>query len=192
MPAKREIAARYDLDPDKPLALLVFHPVLQEAAFAGEQIDTILAALRSTSCQTVALLPNADAGSAIVRERLLACAGTPGFSVQTHLARDHFIAVMAAADLMIGNSSAGIIEAASFGTPVLNLGRRQNLRERNANVADVPMIDQMLVKHIASALEKGRYPNTNCYGDGQSANRITELLTRHDLTPDLLMKVNSY
>lgn len=189
---KAQLAAHNGLDPAKPLALLVFHPVLQEAELAGTQIDTILRALVAADCQTLALLPNADAGSAAVRERLLCAQGAPHISVHTHLAREDFIAAMAAADVMIGNSSAGIIEAASFGTPVLNLGRRQNLRERNANVVDVPEIDDSLAAHIAAALAHGRFTPANVYGDGQTAQRIAALLSNYDLAPSLLMKVNGY
>ncbi len=189
---KADIAAKYGLDPAKPLALLVFHPVLQEADVAGAQIATILTALEAADYQILALLPNADAGSAAVRERLLAAQGAPQISVQTHLARADFIAAMAAADLMIGNSSAGIIEAASFGTPVLNLGRRQNLRERNANVIDVPDIDDALAGQITTALARGRFAPANVYGDGHTAPRIAALLKGYDLSPQLLMKVNGY
>jgi len=75
---------------------------------------------------------------------------------------------------------------------VLNLGRRQNLRERNANVVDVPDIDGTLAAHIAAALVHGRFMPANVYGDGQTAPRIASLLKGYDLAPHLLMKVNGY
>src|SRR5690606_38057240 len=109
----------------------------QEAASAAADTRTLLAALAGAGVQVLALMPNADAGSDGVRAVFSEARGRPGVTVRTHLARPAFIAAMARADLMAGNSSAGIIEAASFGTPVLNVGPRQNLRERNANVVDV-------------------------------------------------------
>jgi GDP/UDP-N,N'-diacetylbacillosamine 2-epimerase (hydrolysing) len=93
---------------------------------------------------------------------------------------------------MIGNSSAGIIEAASFGTPVINIGRRQNLRERNANVLDVAVADAGLIDMLTATMAKGRYPAVNIYGDGSAGQRIAALLSSYDLSPALLMKVNGY
>lgn len=188
-PSRADLAARYNLDPAKPLALMVFHPVLQEADEAAWQTRAIIMALEQAGCCAVAVMPNADAGSAGVRATLEAARGAPWLAVQTHLQRADFVTLMAGADVMIGNSSAGIIEAASFGTPVINMGRRQNLRARNANVRDVPQFEH-IGDIVRETLAAGRYPATNIYGDGQTAARIAQLIATYPLTPDLLMKVN--
>ena len=99
---------------------------------------------------------------------------------------------MAACDLMIGNSSAGIIEAASFGTPVLNLGSRQNLRERNANVVDLPLEQDRITAAIADALASGHRQTPNIYGDGRAGERITGLLRTLPIGAELPAKVNAY
>jgi GDP/UDP-N,N'-diacetylbacillosamine 2-epimerase (hydrolysing) len=137
-------------------------------------------------------MPNADAGSAGVRTALSLVTDVAGMSVQTHLARPAFVDVMAAADVMIGNSSAGIIEAASFGTPVINIGRRQNLRERNANVIDVATTGAELGAAISKALGAGRFARANVYGDGAAGLAIVDWLVTYALDGDLLMKVNGY
>jgi GDP/UDP-N,N'-diacetylbacillosamine 2-epimerase (hydrolysing) len=175
------------------LALMVFHPVLQEASRAGAQAGAILDALLGARMQVLALMPNADAGGDTVRATLAAYAERhPEVRVLTHLPRPSFVSWMAAADVMVGNSSSGIIEAASFGTPVINVGLRQNLRERNANVSDVTAEPHALAQVVRDVLAHGRYAPANVYGDGYAGKRIVELLAALRVTPEILLKTNAY
>lgn len=189
---REELCRSLALDPHRPVALMVFHPVLQEADDAARAATTILDALRAHACQVVALMPNADAGSDAIRQVLQSAAADPGVRVVTHLGRPRFAAWMAACDCMIGNSSAGIIEAATFGTPVLNLGSRQNLRERNANVVDLPLRSEPIHQAIGQALARGRHDGANVYGDGAAGARIVQLLRTLPLDGGLLAKTNTY
>jgi GDP/UDP-N,N'-diacetylbacillosamine 2-epimerase (hydrolysing) len=114
------------------------------------------------------------------------------FVVKTHLPRPEFVAWMAAVDVMVGNSSSGIIEAASFGTPVINLGSRQNMRERNANVQDVDIEASALRNALFSVPGRSTPPYTNVYGDGHAGPRIVDYLSAVPLTSSLLGKCNAY
>lgn len=189
---RAELARGAGLDPARPVALLVFHPVLQEAAAAGAQAAAVVDSLKARGVQVLALLPNADAGSAAIRELLLARRDAGDLHLATHLPRPDFVAWMAAADVLVGNSSAGIIEAATFGTPVVNIGMRQNLRERNANVTDCAAEPAAIAAAIEAALRHGRYAARNVYGDGAAGARIVELLAGVPLGPQVLMKTNAY
>jgi GDP/UDP-N,N'-diacetylbacillosamine 2-epimerase (hydrolysing) len=181
------------LDPDLPLALMVFHPVMQEANQAAEQVDTLLKAVLAHNYQVLALKPNSDAGSTAVAQVLESMHDSPGLRVLTHLRRPEFIAWMAESDLMIGNSSSGIIEAATFGTPVINVGSRQNLRERNSNVLDCGT-DATSINDALEQLQQasGRATAGNVYGDGLASQRIAALLATAPLDASLLMKSNAY
>lgn len=193
--SRDEVLRDHGLDPSRPFALLVYHPVLQKASSSAADAQRLLRQLEAADCQILALMPNADAGSEGVRQTLLKTVGRPGFALRTHLPRGRFIEAMRVADLMIGNSSSGITEAASFGTPVLNVGPRQNLRERNANILDVPHTDAALSKGIRAQLERGRYPTHNIYRHaegGRAADRIAAGLASAVLDARLLMKVNQY
>ncbi|MGB9110736.1 MAG: UDP-N-acetylglucosamine 2-epimerase [Telluria sp.] len=180
------------LQAETSIALMVFHPVLQEAATAGRDTAIVLDALADIGVQVMALMPNADAGSDGVRAVLEARAGRSGVALATHLPRDAFISWMAHADVMVGNSSAGIIEAASFGTPVVNIGTRQAMRERNANVVDVPVERNALLEAVRHAVACGRLPHANLYGDGHAARRIVDLLDQLPTDRHILMKANAY
>lgn len=180
------------LDANRPVALMLFHPVLQEQEQAEESTCIILDSLQEQQIQVIALMPNSDAGSDPVRAVLRDRDGKHGVRVLTHLKRDHFASWMAACDLMIGNSSAGIIEAATFGTPVINVGNRQKLRERNCNTIDVQLERQELSQAIWTVLNKGRMSSVNVYGDGNTSQRIIDLLLDIDFTSELLLKSNAY
>ena len=79
----------------------------------------------------------------------------------------------------------------SFGTPVLNVGSRQQLRERNANVADASSIADIPMQ-LDAQLQQCRFEKANLYGDGRSGPRIAQLLTQLDLSPTVLHKRNAY
>ncbi|MEY2633869.1 MAG: hypothetical protein RIR00_2523 [Pseudomonadota bacterium] len=187
-----ELCAGAGFDPAAPLGLMVYHPVLQEAGEAENQARALVEACLSRQLQLMAVMPNSDAGNAGVRRVLEACADHPRMCVRTHLPRPEFVSWMAACDLMVGNSSSGIIEAASFGTPVVNVGIRQNLRERNANVMDVAARRDELTAGVERALVHGRYPLRNVYGDGQAGRRIVAQLLAADLSAGVLLKANTY
>ena len=137
-------------------------------------------------------MPNADAGGNCIRETLERYRDQSGVRLVIHMPRTNFISWMAAADVMVGNSSSGIIEAATFGLPVVNVGTRQNGREQSGNVTDVPANRSAISQALTETVKKGKLSIKNVYGDGQTGKRIVELLMTLPLTPDLLRKSNSY
>lgn len=180
------------LNPSLPIALLVHHPVVQDISMMASETQAIIEGLLEAGCQIVALNPNSDAGGESVRKTLAAASSHHSVRVVTHFPRNEFVSWMSSADLMIGNSSAGIIEAGTFGTPVINIGSRQNMRERNANVTDVPVVDSGLSEVIRTTLSRGRFETSNIYGDGASAPRIAALLAAVPLDAISLRKCNAY
>lgn len=176
-------------------ALVLFHPVVQEMARAQSQVEALVQALQAEvlarGMHVVWLAPNADAGSAFIVEAMQRAGGSQVHCV-THLPRDRYLDALACADLLVGNSSSGIIEAASLGTPVVNIGNRQLLRQRNANTLDCEGDVASIRTALATALERGRFAPANVYGDGQSGERIAALLATVPLPASLLDKSNAY
>lgn len=189
--SRPDLAREAGFDPDRPIALLVYHPVLQEAEQGGANVSTILDALSSRGVQTVALMPNSDSGSDSIRSELDRRSGDRDILIATHFPRDQFVSWMAAADIMIGNSSSGIIEASTFGTPVVNIGSRQFLRERDTNVFDTNSTYDAVGAAIDGTLRHGRFPPGNIYGDGKSDDRIAKLLLSLSLD-GVTRKSNAY
>ncbi|RPE64568.1 GDP/UDP-N,N'-diacetylbacillosamine 2-epimerase (hydrolysing) [Tibeticola sediminis] len=190
--------ARLGLDAAARYALVLFHPVVQQMHDAAQQTQALADALgqaaRSRDLHLVWLEPNADAGSAGILQALDAASAQLGARLVriTHLERPHYLEALRHADLLAGNSSSGIIEAASLGTPVLNVGDRQRGRERNANTFDCGVRPAEIAAALQQALAHGRFAPANVYGDGRAAERIVELLADTPIAPDLLDKINTY
>ena len=189
---KSKLFAALGLDADRETALLVYHPVLQEADQAGKQVRTAVEALLGSGIAVLALMPNSDAGNADIRTVLETFATAGKIRLVTHLPRDQFASMLRHAAMLVGNSSSGIIEAATFGTPVVNIGSRQNLRQRNANVIDAAADNSAILAALEQARLMGRQAITNVYGDGQAGKRIVTLLETLDLPGKLMAKENAY
>lgn len=189
--SREQLAADEGFDPAQRIALMVFHPVVQDAAEAGSHAAAILQVMRDLQLQVVCVRPNSDAGSAAIlaqleQERL------HRFRLHTHLPRDRFVSWMNAVDVMIGNSSSGIIEAPTFGIPVVNVGDRQAMRERCANIIDTDYAPASIRAAVGRALKRGRRATDNVYGDGRAGERIVGLLSTIALDATLLKKTNAY
>lgn len=188
---RAELARGAGFDADRPIALVLFHPVVQQEEDLTDQTRLLREAILDSGLQAVWLLPNADAGGDAIRA-VLESTDAPELRLFTHLARSDFVSWMAAVDVMIGNSSSGIIEAPTFGTPVVNVGSRQTGRERSDNIVDAPLEAAPLRAAIAAAAARGRRATPNAWGDGRAGERIVDLLERLPLDRALLEKANAY
>jgi UDP-hydrolysing UDP-N-acetyl-D-glucosamine 2-epimerase len=152
-----ELARRLDVTPDAlgSALLVTFHPATAALTTAAEEADELVAALAGTDRPVIVTLPNRDPAGSQVRARLEELARRHPDRVRLHeeLGAVGYFSAMAACAAMVGNSSSGIIEAASFGLPVVNVGSRQDGRVRGANVIDVPARRQAIADAIALATD---------------------------------------
>ncbi|MCX5782903.1 MAG: UDP-N-acetylglucosamine 2-epimerase [Elusimicrobia bacterium] len=164
-------------------ALMTYHPVtLDNYSDARRQIKEILQALLKTELFTIITMPNADtAGNTIYKEIYSYVKAYPRkFKLIKNFGQLGYLNAMKHAALMLGNSSSGIIESASFALPVVNIGDRQEGRFKPRNVIDCACSQ----KAILSAIKKAVSPNfrraiarmKNPYGDGKTAQRIVKIL----------------
>lgn len=181
-----------------PEALLLMHPVGRHPEEEEHAATLVLEALRREGLRVLALDPNHDPGRTGTR-RALDLAGEAGAVRRaTHLPRKRFIALLkrlaAGGGVMVGNSSAGLIEAAVLGLPAVNVGPRQAGRETPASVVSVSGESAgAIARALREAREMDRAALTHPYGDGRAGERIAEALAAIDPTsPALLRKRNSY
>ena len=177
---------------EQSFVLVLFHPVVQHASDAYAQTSALCVALGAVGLPVAWLAPNSDAGSLEVLRALDACPLPAGSVRIGHLSRALFCAAMRHCTVMVGNSSAGIIEAATLGTPVVNVGQRQYLRERNVNVVDVPVEVDAIRNAVLSCIAHGSWPHQNIYGDGQAGERIAQFVSALSIDQSVLEKVNTY
>ena len=175
------VGGTFDLN--QPFLLLSQHPVTTEYGDGEAQITETLMAVHSLGLPTIALWPNPDAGSEDVSR------GMRKFREHYDDSKVHFfknlpteayIHLMNRTACLVGNSSSGIREGAFIGTPAVNIGSRQAMRQRGGNVIDVDYDREQIVRATMKHLEHGRHPSEPIYGDGHAGERIAEILTHAD------------
>ncbi|WP_458207727.1 UDP-N-acetylglucosamine 2-epimerase [Haladaptatus sp. NG-SE-30] len=192
-----EVVSKYDLDGPGSLALVVQHPVTTRPDAAGEQMRATLDAVLDADVRPVVVYPNSDAGGRRMI-RVIDEYATDGL-VETFdsLPRAEYLGLLDAAAVMVGNSSSGIIEAPSFDLPVVDVGSRQEGRERAENTLSVTHERYEIGDAIERALEDDavRRRASECenpYDYGGAGRRIAERLTSVELDSDLLRKRLTY
>lgn len=149
-----DIHARLGLAAGEPFTLATFHPTSFESIAPTGQVDTFLEALDSVEGAIVLTAPNPDAASEIFLQKYRAYAAAhPRVQVHESLGSQGYYAAMAAARYMIGNSSSGLWESASFRLPVVNIGPRQNGRVHGDNVIHAPLETGAIRRAIAQATD---------------------------------------
>lgn len=190
-----EIARRYRLPEDEPYLLVVQHPVTEEEGEAGAQATELLGAVIEVGLPAIIVYPNADAGSEHIR-RELERQRRPDFRMFRNLPRADYLGLLAGARAMVGNSSSGIMEAPTFGTPAVNIGRRQIGRPQAANVINTNFERSRIVEALSTALsdafQETAAEAVNPYGDGRASERIVDLLKNVKIDDELLNKEMAY
>lgn len=188
------VLQKYDLDPDCRLLLVLQHPVTTEPDKAGDQMAKTLDAVDVINGQTVIIYPNSDAGSDRMIDEIEARPFGDDVRTFRSLPRKEFLGLMAAADVMVGNSSAGIIEAPSFDLPVVDVGPRQQGRERVQNTLSADHDTKSIRDKIRRCLDED-IPvenQSNPYDYGGAGSRICERLRTVPLNEELLRKELSF
>ncbi len=188
---REELESKLGLALHAPSVLAAWHPVtiLRDT---NAEADAFFSALAHIPCQLIFVYPNTDAGSLALIERTQQLAATRRDThVFVNLDAITYWSLLRDVDVMVGNSSSGIMEAASFGLPVVNVGMRQQGRERARNVIDAPAekesISAALRRALTPELRASLKGMSNPYGNGTAAETIAEVLTTVRLE-DLLIK----
>jgi UDP-hydrolysing UDP-N-acetyl-D-glucosamine 2-epimerase len=197
-PEDREtLFRRYGLPPDEPLVLVLQHPVTVEVEDAAGQMRETLRAVEAVQLPALVLYPNADAGGRAMIRAIREFEHLPILRVLPHLPHRDYLAFLRHAAVLVGNSSSGIIEAPALHLPVVNIGTRQEGRERSENVLDAGYERSEIAEAIQKAVSDPGFREQvnscqNPYGDGHAGERIARILSEIPLGQDLVQKVMSY
>ena len=189
---RSDIASQLGLDINEKWILFLMHPVVQDTHDRFLETKQILNICLETKSQIIALMPNSDSGGEEIRKSIESFKNNQHIKILPHVQRNLFLSLLNNCDLLLGNSSSGIIEAASFGIPVINIGNRQNLRERNVNVVDVKNNDSNLSRIIKEQLAHERYSVKNVYKQSKTSERIVHFLKELSLDETILNKSNTH
>ncbi len=192
-----EVEQRFGVDLSRPLALMLQHTVTTDAKNAGKQASITLDALEALGLQTIVIYPNADAGGRRIIKAIEARRGNPLFHIHRSVAHEDFINLMRVSSVLVGNSSAGIIEAPFFRLPVVNIGPRQDGRERALNVIDTGYDRRAILRALERAVHDETFKRRlkglrNPHGKGDTSQRIVMVLSGLKLDRRLLEKRITY
>jgi UDP-hydrolysing UDP-N-acetyl-D-glucosamine 2-epimerase len=189
---REEIGKELSVDLNRPTILIGFHPTTI-ARDTIREADALFAALADVPEQLLFCYPNADAGSRELMERSQAFVHERGNATMfVNLNPISWWSLLRCADMLVGNSSSGVMEAASFAVPAVDVGIRQRGRERGRNVLDADATKESILDRIGFARSQefrcSLAGMENPYGDGHASEKIVEVLASVPLNEELLIK----
>ncbi len=166
-------------------ALFTYHPVTLETSDLHDDINKIFEVLQHSGLNILFTYANADEGGLLINRQIeLFCSNDPvRYRVVKSLGQQRYLSAMTYVNVLIGNSSSGIIEAASFHKPVVNIGNRQRGRLQSGNVIDceIDTLDTALSKALSHDFISQCQKIENIYGTGNAAQQIVDILEREPL-----------
>ena len=152
--------------------------------------------LEKSKYKKIWILPNNDPGSSLIKDLLMTSRNDSNL-IYENFPREHYLEIMMNSKSIIGNSSSGIIESASFKLPAINIGRRQNNRLKGNNVINVPKVSEKEILKAIKMIDSKNFLKKiskikNLYGDGKSSERIVSILKNMLNQKDLIVKEMTY
>jgi UDP-N-acetylglucosamine 2-epimerase (non-hydrolysing)/GDP/UDP-N,N'-diacetylbacillosamine 2-epimerase (hydrolysing) len=189
---REQVESRLRVELKHPAILVAYHPVTL-ARDTVREADALFEALENLPDQILFCYPNADAGSRNLIERARTFAASRDAAhVFVNLDALTYWSLLKQVDVLVGNSSSGIMESASFALPTVDVGLRQQGRERARNVIDAAPEVRAILKAIATAkgtdFRRSLQGMTNPYGEGVASEKIVEVLTTVPLGEESLLK----
>jgi GDP/UDP-N,N'-diacetylbacillosamine 2-epimerase (hydrolysing) len=176
--SRQEFSNRFGIAMEDKFVLVTYHPETIELK-NDEFADQLIGALQQIPYKILCTLPNADTQGSVIRSKLLRFANEQPAKIRCfeNLGQRGYYSAMCYCTMLIGNTSSGIIEAASYHKPVVNVGNRQKGRLTSDNVIHVDNDASQIVNAVLFASEQlvGK-TFVNRYGDGNSSGRIVAAL----------------
>jgi UDP-hydrolysing UDP-N-acetyl-D-glucosamine 2-epimerase len=169
-----------NIDVTKDYIVVMQHPVTNEYEASRTHIDETLKAVHALGVQTFWFWPNVDAGADGTSKGIRSYREKykpENIHFFKNMEPQDFLRLLVNSKCLIGNSSVGIRECAYLGVPVVNIGSRQNRRDRGNNVTDVEYSADQITKAIHNWMKDGKPESSNIYGGGNAGKRIAELLS---------------
>ena len=190
--SEEDVRSTLELDPGVAPVVVAWHPTTLDGDIARET-NPFFEALEEVDLPLIFCFPNADAGSREIRDRARAyCDRKDSATMHVNLPHHLYWGLLGCARAIIGNSSSGIMEAPALALPCLNVGRRQQGRERSRCIVDVAADKNAIRSGLEIVCDPGFRSSlegmTHAYGDGRAGERIAAILADLPEKEDLLLK----
>ena len=191
-----KIRTLYNLPKKKNYYVVVFHSVTEDIKNLKKHFKILFKSLEKSKYKKIWILPNNDPGSSLIKDLLMTSRNDSNL-IYENFPREHYLEIMMNSKSIIGNSSSGIIESASFKLPAINIGRRQNNRLKGNNVINVPKVSEKEILKAIKMIDSKNFLKKiskikNLYGDGKSSERIVSILKNMLNQKDLIVKEMTY
>ena len=197
--SKKEISESlgFNLIESEPILMVIQHVLSSEIDHAYSQMTETLIAIEELGIQTILSCPNSDAGGQQMIKAIDEFRDLPNLYVAKNIPRKEFVNLFRIADCLLGNSSAGILEAPLLHLPVVNVGNRQIGRLHSNNVLFVSHNRKEIKDAVLKSLFDEEYKLQvakckNPYGNGDASNKIVEILNSITLDNNLIIKDITY
>lgn len=193
---KDKIIERLCINQNEPLIVVLQHPVTTEFEYSEKQIKETMDSIRELKLQTIIIYPNSDAGGRKMI-KVIESYNLPFVKRYKSMPVEDYLSLLSVASVLVGNSSSGIIESAFLKIPVVNIGTRQNGRDRSGNIIDV----DYKKSDITDAIKKSIYDKSfldrvkkckSVYGDGKTGEKIVKILSNFEFDRDIVQKRLTY
>ncbi len=195
--SKTMIFKKYKLNPDRTTFLVIQHPITTLRDRGYLQLKELFFVLDKLKQQTILIYPNCDAGGKQFIDLINNYSKKDYIRGFKNIEYEDYLSLMKSSDLMIGNSSSGIIEAPSFKIPVINIGSRQQGRDRSSNIIDVEPQKTKILQAIDFALHDKNFAKKvklckNKFGEGTASQKIVKIFKNITIDEDLIQKQITY
>lgn len=192
-PGAQAVRSRLGVTAGRPYVVVTFHPATREEMPLARQLDILLEALSQIAVTHSLVLtgPNSDPGGSLIRSTLENFVTLTAEAVfHESLGQNGYLLAVRHAEAVLGNSSSGLYEAPSLGTPTVNIGNRQQGRDRAVSVLDAEMATASIVAAFQAALSFDMTGVVNPYGSGAAGSVIAETIA--GLEPGWLMRPKQF
>lgn len=195
LPNLEDTKVKFGLDFSGEYLLLIYHPVTTETTDI-EDVRRIVEVMLSFEMPIICVLPNSDAGSDTIMKVYKEFSMREEIYCVSNFDQLSYLTILKHAEVLVGNSSSGIIEAASFHVPVINIGNRQGNRERSSNVIDTDHNKVELKKALTTAQSEEFRQSLknlkNVYGKDNTSLSILNIIKELNFSQELIQKTITY
>lgn len=194
--SKKELLNELDIKTNLPIAAVTFHPVTGEnPSVALNETIEVMESLLEAGVFSIITMPNSDVGGDVIYEKMLEYieANPAQMMLKKSLGQLRYLSLLNCADVMVGNSSSGILESASFLIPTVDIGIRQKGRMAPKNVVHCECVKDEILKAIkfclSAEMHEGLEGYISPYGDGHAVERIVDIIKDTDFSePSMVCK----
>ncbi len=193
---KKDLETKYKIKLNNDLIILLQHPTTTQSKKSHSQINTTVQSLLTFNKPIIAIAPNSDAGNSDIFLSLKKYSSKyKSIKVINSMPRSDYLGMLQNCGVLVGNSSSGLIEASLLNTPVVNIGIRQQNRERLSNVVQSSGTKSSIISSVGKALSKNKKnigSKNSVFGDGTASKKIIKVLENISLNNKLVEKQISY